>query len=477
MLKLMIFIISLKMTFAKYIIEMKSFLNIHNISYKVISDTHILVDEEHIDYFANHPHTKYIEENKVLNKHSICSESWGIDRINQRNLPLDYLYNFNTTDSSDIDIYVIDTGVDIHHSQFSHKKPTQLTSFGTNNPNDCDGHGTHVSGIIGGKNTGLSPYANIFSIKIEHDCSGTAYCSNMIQAVQLATDRMIITGKKSIINLSFGICYSVVQKLNTFMINGGIVSLASGNDGVDVSNTIEYTSFDTLRGFVVGSTDLDDKLSYYSNYGNPVHIYAPGSSILSADYNDDNNCVRFSGTSMAAPLVSAALAIYWNENNNANNNDVIYNFKLNASKNKIITDKTIHNNLLFLTYNYKSSDIPSYNDILFIIIFIFVIAVFFCIVCKKNSNINFNIPIRHRPNIINNLRMENNNNYIGEPSISLEGISNDINNPIGHEIEIQAQAINNVLAEGKSHSLELKNNQLVIEDQKCIDESTPVSFA
>lgn len=470
MLKLTSFIISLKMSVGKYIVEMESLSEIdNNISFKILSNSHILIENEYYDYFNNHHHSVYIEKNSILYSHSICSEPWSIDRINQKDLPLDNLYNFTSTDSELVDIYVIDTGIDVNHVEFSHKKPTLLDSFGSDNPYDCDGHGTHVAGIIGGKDTGLSPNANIFSIKIDNNCQGHAYCHNMVEAIQFAKNKMKLSGRKSIINLSFGVCYSVVKALNDFMINGGIVSLSSGNDAEDISNIPEYTSFDPLRGFIVGSTDPDDNLSFYSNYGNPVHIYAPGKYINSADYSNDNSCFYMSGTSMAAPLVAAALGIYWNENIVATNLDVIYNLKLNANKNKIITNKTIHNNLLYLNINFEKSP-SNYNDILFIVIFLVAMSALCCTICKKDSN-HFNIPIRHRPIIID--RRIPMHNYNGELSISQEGIPNDIENP---EIEIKAQAINNVLAEGKSHSLELKNNQLVIEDQKCIDESTPISF-
>ena len=393
-----------------YIIKIISLTEIHsNITYEIISDNHILVDKEHYQYFLNHKHTEFIEENSIHQLHSRCSKtkSWGLDRINQKNLPFDTNYNFNSTDSELIDIYVIDTGVDINHEEFSHKKPIILESFGSEDQ-ICNGHGTHVAGIIGGKNIGLSTNSNIFSIKISHNCKGSAWCSDMIKAIKLSTKKMIESGRKSVINLSYSVCYLAVEELNNFMNNGGIVSLSAGNDNNDISENYNYKNFDVLKGFIVGATNKNDELASYSNYGDNVYIYSPGSSIISADYSDDDSCIYLSGTSMAAPLVTAAIAIYWNKYFESDNKDIISKMILESSKNIIKTDKNIHNNLLFLPYIDKNL-IDYVIKIIFLIIFLIFICIILYIFYKKKNNIS--------PKKINNIK---NNERIGEKSITEE---------------------------------------------------------
>ena len=453
----------IKISLSKYIVNIKSFLDINDyIDYEILTDSHILIDDKHYNFFLNHKHTNFIEKNLIVKSHSICTKSWGIDRINQFDLPLDNLYNLTTNNSSNIDIYVIDTGININHPQFLHKKPTILETFGSNNPDDCNGHGTHVAGIIGGKNTGISPNANIFSIKIDNDCTGSAYCSDMIKSITLATNRMISTGKKSIINLSFGVCYSVVQELNKFMNKGGIVSLSSGNDGQDITNDNNYKYFDTLNGFIVGATDKYDNLAYYSNYGDNVYIYAPGSSILSIEY-DTQNCIELSGTSMAAPFVTAISAIYWNLYSTRYNNQIIYNLKFFANKNKITNNKNIHNNLIYLSDNITNID--SNNTLLIFMIFFFIIFIFICIFCRRKKNLhNRRIPV-----LFNNLRIIP-GNFNNENSNS-EGKEFDIENQ--NPMNIHAEVIKNISIEG-NNNIDVKNNKLLIENN--VDESTPIPF-
>lgn len=457
--------------FSKYIVHIDSLNNIHQeIKYNVLSNQHILIDNIHYNYFKNHNDVYFIEKDIILKSHAHteCKPSWGMDRINQYNLPLDNYYYYYTQDTSNIDIYIIDTGIDVDHSEFINNKPTLLDYFGSDNPNDCNGHGTHVAGIIGGKTVGLAKNSNLFSIKIDSDCSGTAYCSDMVKAVSLAIDRMKNTNKKSIINLSFGVCESVTSKLNDFMNLGGIVILSSGNDGEDISNIKEYHMFNTNRGFIVGSTDPDDTLSSYSNYGNNVYMYAPGSQILSANYID-NMCIKFSGTSMSAPFVTAITALYWNNRTNEKNSDIIFNLKEFANKNKIISNNVIHNNLIYLPYNFKK--VIDVYPIMFIVFIIFLFSFgFICVIRnKRDKGLEYFLGKDRRKEArvfpINNV-----NNMEIELSCNDEGLEKEDN------LNIKAEAIQNLPIEGKNDNL-INNNNLLQISNNNIDETTPVSFS
>lgn len=458
-------------TNSKYIVNIESFNSIDKkINYEILSEQHILIDDNHLNYFNSHKKVKFIENNKILNSHDVCNHSWGADRINQYNLPLDNNYDFIIKDSSNIDIYVIDTGIDINHTEFSDNKPILLESFGSDNPNDCDGHGTHVAGIISGKKTGIAKNANIFSIKIDHDCQGHAYCSDMIKAVNLVINRMSNNNRKSIINLSYSICKSVTDKLNSFMSHGGIVILSAGNDGIDISNHLEYKIFDIDNGLIVGATDKDDKLAYYSNRGNNVYMYAPGDFILSANYNDDNNCIIKSGTSMAAPFVTAITALYWNNKISEDNEDIIYSLIKYSNKNKIITSHPIYNNLIYLTEEFSKK--PKNSNFLEIFA-IFIIVLIFCIIMYTLLN-TFEFGIGR----IHPFQENNNDDEIELGSISQEGLEKE--DP--YENHNKVHVINNLPIEGESINLEVVNDcelklKVPYDEENYVDEKTPVSFA
>lgn len=467
---LILFSLNILSCYSKYIIQYEDYVkNNYHFDYKKITNEYLLINDIDYDILKNNKNIKFIEKDIILKKNNICNPSWGIDRINQENLPLDNNYLFETTDSSLIDIYVIDTGIDIDHEEFNHKKPTLLQSFGSDNPNDCDGHGTHVAGIIGGKNTGISSNANLFSIKIDHDCNGNAYCSDMVQAINLVIDRMKQTNRKSVINLSFGVCVSVVNQLNIFMNNGGIVSLAAGNDGIDISNVVEYQIFNINKGFIVGSTNKNDKLSYFSNYGTNVYMYAPGFNILSADFSDNDKCIELSGTSMSTPFVSGIIAIYWNKYHYNKNDLIIYNLLKFSNKNKIITNKNIRNNLITLPNTFEENKDISNFSIFVVCVFIIIICGILCI-CFKNSNQRnfFNAP--------NNIIDVNNNidEDINENSRSnSEGYDN-------YNISMKNQhVIPNFSMEGQdeiSIDIDLQNNIKPVYDNNFINENTPVAY-
>lgn len=456
----MFFIVLFHIAFANdFIIKINQEMIPNHINYERISDEHVLVDKQYLTFFQEFKHVQYIEHNKILKTHSSCEYSWGPDRVNQINLPLDHFSDFSDIDSSNIDIYVLDTGINLDHPQFSENKPIPLKSFGSDNPNDCDGHGTHVTGIISGKDIGVIPDANIFSIKISHDCTPNSYCSDMIKAIDLVHKRMIKTGRKSIINLSFGVCNSVTTKLNAFMESGGIVSLSSGNDGIDITDVEEYSNFDYSRGFIVGSTDFEDKLSTFSNYGDNVFIYSPGSSIPSADYNH-NDCIFLSGTSMAAPLVTAITALYWEDNYLENNIDIIRNLIKYSNKDKINTldDIKINNNLLYLPSRFdKKTQI--YEYVLYA--FLFCCIIFYIGYFVKHCCLIENINILH-------------DNAVNFPHDIIESdIENDIENADDDNHYNQSVVIQNFDFEGKNESIILSTDKIELHDES---NDPPIAF-
>ena len=334
----------------------------------------------------------HIEKDKILKPQSIeCNSAWGLDRINQESLPLDNIFLDDEIDytsyGENVDVYVLDTGVNNHKDFFN--VPIWLGNLGDQIKSDINGHGTHVAGTIAGKHVGVAYKSTIYSVKISFNSDGDAYCSDMVDAVNIVIENMKKTGRKSVINLSYGICKSVTLKLNHFMSEGGIANVAAGNDNEDQCDNDEYTIFNTNKGFLVGATNIKDEVSSFSNYGSCVEIYAPGSYILSFDASNDEKCVIYSGTSMATPMVTGVISAYWSKYLEISNDLVISNLKLNSIKNKLNDKgKDINNNLILLDFILTN---PPENDdysLLIALIFILILISLFLCICYINLRQN-----------------------------------------------------------------------------------------
>ena len=355
--------------------EMKE-LNVKNTK-MIFIDTEIKPEEWNDDNVLFYEEDKIIPPTQVgevskdglsQSPHLACSQTWGLDRINEVDLPLDGVYlgdGVSELRGDDVDVYVLDTGINILHNVFP-TPPTWLAHFGSDGVNDdCHGHGTHVGGTVGGTLTGVASSANLFSVKISSWCAdgqypGSAYCSDMIEAIEYVQDLMENNGRKTVISLSYGICSSVTTAINEFTSAGGLFALASGNDGEDQCTELEYSSLDKSGMFLVGATESDDDVSYFSNHGSCVDIYAPGSAILSADYLDINNCVSWYGTSMATPHVSGAMAVLWARNPSMTNTQIRTLLMNDALTNKLDFGSLYGNNkLLYLDNDVSPSPTPS----------------------------------------------------------------------------------------------------------------------
>ncbi len=313
------------------------------------------------------PPTQVGQDGHGQSPYSACSQTWGNDRINEEDLPLDGVYLGDGTGElrgDNVDVYVLDSGINVAHNSFS-TPPTWSAHFGSDGvDDDCHGHGTHVGGTVAGTLTGVSPNANLFSVKISSWCAdgdypGSAYCSDMIEAIEYVQDQMELSGRKTVINLSYGICSSVTTAINEFTSAGGLFALAAGNDGEDQCAKLEYSTLDKDGSFLVGATAITDYVSYFSNHGSCVDIYAPGSSILSGDYLNINSCVSWHGTSMATPHVAGAMALLWSRNPSMTNTQLRTLLMNDALTNKINFDGFYGNNKLLYVDNDPSGSTPS----------------------------------------------------------------------------------------------------------------------
>jgi subtilisin family serine protease len=253
---------------------------------------------------AHDPYVKYIEEDGVMTIDTTQSgATWGIDRIDQRSLPLSGTFTY-TANGTGVRAYVIDTGIRTTHTQFGGRASAVYDAFGGNGQ-DCNGHGTHVAGTIGGSTYGVAKNVMLRAVRVL-DCNGSGSTSGVIAGVNWVTSNSI---HPAVANMSLG--GGASSSLDTAVansINSGVTyAIAAGNSSTDAC-----TSSPARVGaaITVGSTTSSDARSSFSNFGTCLDIFAPGSSITSAWATSDTATNTISGTSMATPHVTGVAALY-----------------------------------------------------------------------------------------------------------------------------------------------------------------------
>ena len=236
--------------------------------------------------------------------------SWGLDRVDQPQLPLNTSFN-RTTNGSGVTAYIIDTGIYAAHSQFGGRVQKGFSSVkdgrGTD---DCNGHGTHVSGTVGGTDSGVANAVSLVPVRVLN-CQGTGTWSGVIAGLDwVARDAV---GKKAVANMSLGggASQTVDDAVRKVITAGVTVAVAAGNSNTDACSSSPAR---VTEAITVGAIDSSDNRASYSNFGPCVDIYAPGSSIKSAWIGGTSAQNTISGTSMATPHVAGIVARYLGAN-------------------------------------------------------------------------------------------------------------------------------------------------------------------
>jgi subtilisin family serine protease len=269
-----------------------------------------------LNALLHNPNVEFVEEDQLGSIEATQSNAtWGIDRIDQRNRPLSTTYTYNTT-ATNVTAYIIDTGIRPTHSQFGTRAQSVYNSAGGSN-DDCNGHGTHVAGTVGGSTHGVAKGVRLRGVKVLN-CSGSGSFSGIIAGVDWV--RLNAT-RPAVANLSLGGGYS--STLNTAVNNlansGVFVAVASGNSNANACNYSPASAANVTS--VNASTSTDAKASF-SNYGSCTHLYAPGQSITSAWHTSNTATNTISGTSMASPHVAGVGALYLAGSTGASNTTV-----------------------------------------------------------------------------------------------------------------------------------------------------------
>jgi subtilisin family serine protease len=260
---------------------------------------------------SHDPRVAYVEEDAVVTANvTQTNATWGLDRIDQRDRPLNGTYNYNWTGSG-VRVYVIDTGILTSHTQFGGRAAASFDAFGGSGQ-DCNGHGTHVAGTIGGSTYGVAKSSLLRAVRVLN-CSGSGTNSGVIAGVDWVRANHV---KPAVANMSLGGgASSALDTAVTNAINAGVTfAVAAGNEN---QNACNVSPARTAAAITVGSTTSTDARSSFSNFGTCVDIFAPGSSITSAWSTSTTATRTISGTSMASPHVAGVAALYLQANPSA----------------------------------------------------------------------------------------------------------------------------------------------------------------
>ncbi|MBO4205557.1 S8 family serine peptidase [Micromonospora echinofusca] len=255
---------------------------------------------------AAEPEVAYVEQNGTV--HAVGTQnnppSWGLNRIDQRNLPLDTTYTYPNT-AAGVTAYIIDTGIRTTHSDFGGRAVWGTNTVDTNST-DCNGHGTHVAGTVGGNAYGVAKGVRLVAVKVL-DCAGSGSFAAVAAGVDWVTGNH--TSGPAVANMSLGGSGSnttLESAVRSSIADGVVYAIAAGNSSSDACN---FTPARVAEAITVNASTSGDARASFSNYGTCTDIYAPGAGITSAWSSSDTATNTISGTSMAAPHVAGGAAL------------------------------------------------------------------------------------------------------------------------------------------------------------------------
>jgi subtilisin family serine protease len=273
---------------------------------------------------AGDPRVEYVAQDIYVDMDALVVQpnppSWGLDRIDQRSLPLDAKYHYPNTGSSVV-AYIIDTGILLTHQEFGGRAVCGFDPFGGGCPPCGIGHGTHVAATVGGLTTGVAKGVRLVSVRV-FGCAPTTTAAVVIAGVNYVTlAAMLNPAQRSVANMSLGGgAYAPMDTaVTTSIANNVHYSVAAGNSG---ANACLYSPARTPRATTVAATDRVDTRPVWSNFGTCVDVFAPGVNITSAWHTANNAYNTISGTSMASPHAAGTAAL-WRHKFPADNADQV----------------------------------------------------------------------------------------------------------------------------------------------------------
>src|SRR5438552_9513701 len=294
---------------------------------------------------ANDSRVLRVEADQVMTAITTQSPAtWGIDRIDQNAPTLDNSYTYNN-DGSNVTVYIIDTGINFNHVDFggrASKGVDEVTPGGS--AADCNGHGTHVSGTVGGATYGVAKNVKLVAVRVLN-CAGSGTTSGVIAGIDWVTANRVRPAAANM-SLSGGFSTTLNQAVANAVASGVTFAVAAGNSNADACNSSPSSEPSAIT---VGATDVNDGFAYFSNFGSCVDINAPGVNITSDWYSSNTATNTISGTSMASPHVAGGAALYLSANPNATPADVVSALTTNATNGVISSIPGGTANLLLYT--------------------------------------------------------------------------------------------------------------------------------
>jgi subtilisin family serine protease len=296
---------------------------------------------------ANNPNVLVVEDDLEVTITAVQSAApWGLDRIDQLNLPLSSTFDDGDLMGVNSYSFVVDTGIDATNLDFGGRVVPGFTAVNDGRGSaDCNGHGTHVAGIIGGSRYGVAKQTTLIPVRVL-DCNGSGSYSSVIAGLDwIAANHR--SGDASVVNMSLGgPASSTLDGAVRNLISKGItVVVAAGNSNADACN---YSPARVVDAITVGATEINDSRAGYSNFGSCLDIFAPGSAITST-WLGSSATNTISGTSMASPSVAGVVARFLSNNPTLTPSQVANSVKNSSTKGVVINAGTNSlNQLLFL---------------------------------------------------------------------------------------------------------------------------------
>ncbi|MCT9503407.1 S8 family peptidase [Acinetobacter baumannii] len=297
-----------------------------------------------IEAMKKNPHVLSVESDTIVNIDATTQSNpdWGLDRIDQKALPLNSTYSYLQTGSGTT-AYIVDTGILSSHQEFSGRVLSGYTAISDGNgTTDCNGHGTHVAGTVGGTTYGVAKNVNLVPIRIL-GCDGSGASSNVIAGL----DWILKNGKKpAVVNMSLGgeANASLDSAVENLFNNGYVMVVAAGNSNTDACSSSPAR---VSKAITVAATDSTDTRASYSNYGSCVDIFAPGSQINSSWIGSNTATKVLNGTSMATPHVVGVVAEMLQSIPSATPQTISTNLLNQASNNVVKNPSGSPNRLLY----------------------------------------------------------------------------------------------------------------------------------
>jgi subtilisin family serine protease len=309
----------------------------------------------------NNPNVDYIEQDQTvaLNQSIQNQATWGLDRIDQRDRPLDTNYNYNYTGAG-VNAFIIDTGIRADHVELSGRLLNGYDAVGDGNgTNDCNGHGTHVAGTVGGTTWGVAKGASLIPVRVLN-CSGSGSYAGVIAGIDWVAQQTALRPAAANMSLGGGKSTAVNAAVAGAVSAGVTMVVAAGNDN---RNACNYSPSSEPSAITVGATTNTDARASYSNYGTCVDIFGPGSAITSAWNTSTTATNTINGTSMATPHVTGVAVLALAANPAASPAAVASFLVANASANKLTSIGTGSPNLLLYSMAADAPTEPTKQDV------------------------------------------------------------------------------------------------------------------